>query len=77
MIKRTYIILDASKISTIDYSKVCESSSGTLKYCRDRSKVILKYEGSQPSFLTGETEYTHAEISAIVNDENGDWYVSE
>ena len=77
MAERTYIILDASKIGTIDYSKVCQTSAATLKYCRDRSKVLLKYEGVQPSFLSGETEYTRAEITAILNNESGDWYVSE
>ena len=28
----------------------------------DETKTFVKYEGSQPSFLAGKTEYTHSEI---------------
>jgi len=60
-----YVIVPASDLSSVDFSKVIESES-TLRYSLDNSKFILKYEGEQPSFLSGTTEYTKAEILPIL-----------
>ena len=57
-----YVILTASEVSSIDFSKVLEDSTSTLRYNNDNTKTFTKYEGSQPSFLNGKTTYTHAEI---------------
>ena len=59
---RKYVIITASEVSSVDYSKVLETSANTLRYNNDNSKTFVKYEGNQPSFLDGKTEYTHDEI---------------
>jgi len=59
---RKYVIITASEVSSIDFSKVLETSANTLRYNNDNSKTFVKYEGNQPSFLDGKTEYTHDEI---------------
>jgi len=63
---RTYVILDASEIGNVDFDQVLQTSTDTLRYSLDRSKFLLKYEGSQPSFLEGKTKYTHSEILPIM-----------
>lgn len=73
---RKYTILNTSEINTVDFTQVLQTSEKTLRYTSDRSKFLLKYEGTQPLFLSGKTEYTHSEISTILNDVNGDWYIS-
>jgi len=59
---RKYVIITASEVSSVDFSKVLETSANTLRYNNDNSKTLVKYEGNQPSFLDGKTEYTHEEI---------------
>ena len=68
---RTYVILDASEIGNVDFDQVLQTSTDTLRYSLDRSKFLLKYEGSKPSFLEGETQYTHTEILAIM--QSAEW----
>ena len=63
---RTYCIIDASEVSSVDFNQVLQTSSDTLRYSLDGSKALLKYEGDQPSFLSGKQEYTHSEILAIL-----------
>jgi len=71
---RTYVIIEASEVSSIDFSKVLETSANTLRYNNDGTKTFVKYTGEQPSFLNGKTTYTESEIKAILNNEKGDWY---
>ena len=59
---RKYVIIEANEVSSVDFSKVLETSVNTLRYNNDNSKTFVKYEGDQPSFLNGKTEYTHVEI---------------
>jgi len=63
---RKYVIIESSEVSGVDYSQVIEQSTDGLKYSVDGSKTIVKYEGEQPSFLSGKTEYTHSEILSIL-----------
>jgi len=63
---RTYCIIDASDVSSVDFSQVAETSADTLRYSVDGTKTFVKYEGDQPSFLSGKQEYTHSEILAIL-----------
>jgi len=63
---RTYVIIDASEVSSVDFSQVSETSADTLCYSIDGTKTFVKYEGDQPSFLSGKTEYTHSEMLAIL-----------
>ena len=59
---RKWVIITRDEVSSIDFSKVLESSSDTLRYSLDGSKTFVKYEGSQPSFLSGKTELNHSQI---------------
>ena len=62
MNNRTYVIIEAGDVASVDFSQVLETSADTLRYNNDNTKTFTKYEGSQPSFLNGKTTYTHAEI---------------
>ena len=72
---RKYVIISKDDVSSVDFSQVFENSADTLRYNNDKSKTFVKYEGSQPSFLSGKTEYNHSQILAILNDENGELYI--
>lgn len=68
---KTYCIIDSSDVSSIDFDKVLETSSQTLRYSVDGSQTFVKYNGSKPSFLDGKDTYTHSEILEILAGE--DW----
>ena len=70
-----YVILTASEVSSIDFSKVLEDSANTLRYNNDNTKTFVKFEGDTPSFLDGKTQYTYSDFKAILGDENGEWFV--
>ena len=59
---RKYVIIDKDEVSSVDFSKVLEYSADTLRYSLDGNKTFVKYEGSQPSFLSGKTELNHSQI---------------
>jgi len=63
----TYCIIDASEVSSVDFEQVAETSADTLRYSTDGTQTFVKYEGEQPSFLSGKQEYTHSEILAILS----------
>ena len=69
--RKYVIIINASEVSSIDFSKVLETSADTLKYSIDNTKTFIKYEGDKPSFLDGKTEYTYEEILTELT--NSDW----
>lgn len=71
---RTYVIIEASDVSSINFSQVTETSADTLRYSTDNSKTFVGFEGDTPSFLNGKTQYTHSEILAILNNVDGEWY---
>ena len=71
---KTYVIIESGDVSSVDFSQVLETSADTLRYNNDNTKTFVKYQGSQPSFLNGKTTYTHAEILAVLNDTEGEWY---
>ena len=59
---RKYVIIDKDEVASVDFTQVMETSADTLRYSNDGSKTCVKYEGDQPSFLSGKTEYSHSEI---------------
>ena len=71
---REYVIIPANEVSNIDFSKVMETSAGSLRYSTDREYTFVKFEGEVPSFLEGKTQYTYTEILEILNNVNGIWY---
>ncbi len=64
---RKYVIIDASEVSSVDFSEVMETSENTLRYSVDETKTLVKFEGDTPSFLDGKTQYTHSEILNILS----------
>jgi hypothetical protein len=71
---RTYVIIEASDVSSINFQQIAETSVDTLRYSNDNSKTFVGFEGDTPSFLNGKTQYTHSEILAILNNVDGEWY---
>ena len=72
---RTYCIINSSEVSGVDFDQVLQTSADTLRYSVDGSKALLKYEGTQPSFLLGKTEYSDEEIKVILS--GPEWYTDE
>jgi hypothetical protein len=72
---RNYVIIDASEVSSVDFNQVLETSADTLRYSLDGTKTFVKYEGTQPFFLLGKTEYNHEEILSILS--GPEWTDSE
>ena len=64
---RTYVILDASEVSNINFDEVLETSEDTLRWSVDGSQTFVKFEGATPDFLDGKTQSTHTEIRAILS----------
>ena len=64
---KNYVIIDASEVSSVDFDQVAETSADTLRYSLDGAKTFVKYEGTQPFFLLGKTEYTNEEILSILS----------
>ena len=75
MNNNTYVILNISEItdenSTIDFSKLLNTNANYLRKSNDGTKAVVKYSGTQPSFLNGKTTYTHTEILVEMSTE--DW----
>ena len=63
---RTYCIINSDEVESVDFNQVLQTSADKLRYSVDGSKALLKYEGGQPSFLWGKTEYTHEEILEVL-----------
>ena len=61
-----YVIINVSEVSSVNFDEVKERSASTLRHSLDDSLTFVKYEGEQPSFLSGKTEYTHSEILTIL-----------
>ena len=40
---RKYVIIDKDEVSSVDFSKVLETSADTLRYSLDGSKTFVKY----------------------------------
>jgi hypothetical protein len=66
MNNRTYVIIDSSEVGSVDFDQVMQTSADKLRHSLDGTKTFVKYEGDQPSFLSGKQEYTHSEILAIL-----------
>ena len=64
MNNRTYVIINSSDVSSVNFNEVVEDSADTLRYSVDGTKTFVKFEGDTPTFLDGLTQYTHSEILA-------------
>ena len=64
---RTYCIIDASDVSSVDFSQVYETSADTLRYNVDGDQTFVKYTGNKPRFLYGKDTYTHSQMLDILS----------
>ena len=67
---RTYVIIDKSDLSSVDFDQVMESQE-SLRHNVAGDKTFVKFEGDTPSFLEGKTQYNHSEILSILA--QSDW----
>ena len=63
---RTYVIADTSEVSGFNFDQLIDIDESHSRKSLDGSKILARYEGDQPSFLSGKQEYTHSEILAIL-----------
>lgn len=64
---RSYVILEASDVASIEFDQVLETSADTLRYNLAGTQTFVKYEGNKPRFLYGKTAYTHSQILEILD----------
>ena len=64
---KTYCIINASDVSSVDFSQVYETSADTLRYNVAGDQTFGKYTGNKPRFLYGKDTYTHSQMVAILS----------
>ena len=67
MNNRTYVIADTSEGSGFDFDQLIDINESYSRKSLDGSKILARYEGTQPSFLIGKTEYNQEEILNILS----------
>lgn len=70
---RSYIIFNVSELDKIDFSRVLETSTETVRTSVNGTKTFVKWNGNQPACIeqltTAEGPYTHEEILNILSTE--------
>ena len=68
---RTFLILNISEINLIDFSQIKDTSIDTLIASVDKTKVLIKWDGPTPSFVslltTSEGPYNYDQIFSILS----------
>jgi len=59
-----YIVLEASEVSSVNFSEVNEDSSSSLRYTLDNSKTFVSFTGSTPSSLSSKTPVSYYYIKS-------------
>lgn len=72
---RTYVIINSSAVSSVDFSQVAETSADTLRYSLDGTKTFVKFSGDTPSFLIGKPQHDQEEMLSILS--GADWTDSD
>ena len=66
----TYIIINMTEVGLVDFNEVLETSQSTLRLSLDGIQTVLKWNGSEPSFVSSlssyDGPYTHSEILIIM-----------
>lgn len=65
-----YVIVNSDEVPNFDFDQLVDSLV-TSRYSLDNSKILARFEGDTPSFLTGKPQYTNEEILAIL--EGAEW----
>ena len=47
----TYITINMSEIALVDFNQVMETSAETVRLSVDGLQTVLKWEGTEPSFV--------------------------
>jgi len=63
---RTYVIANSSEASGFDFTQLIDIDEQYSRKSLDGNLILARYEGDQPSFLSGKTEYTHEEILEVL-----------
>ena len=67
---KTYIIINMTEIGLVDFNEILETSEETLRLSVDGLQTVIKWEGSEPSFVATlrsyDGPYTHSEILTIM-----------
>ena len=72
---RKYAIIDYSSLTDSIISDLLQSSKESCRRSvSGADRAIVSWDGEKPASIGDATEYTHSEITALVNDETGDWY---
>jgi hypothetical protein len=64
---RIYVIADTSEVSGFDFDQLIDIDESYSRKSLDGSKILARYEGTQPFFLLGKTEYNQEEILSILS----------
>ena len=70
----TYVIINMTEVPLVDFNQVLQTSEATLRVSCNGLQTVLKWEGSEPSFVhtlpsydsTSYGPYTHSGILAIM-----------
>ena len=66
----TYIIINMAEIGLVDFNSVLETSQSTIRLSVDETQTVIKWNGSEPSFVSSlssyDGPYTHSEILTIM-----------
>lgn len=63
---RKYVITNSSEASGFDFDQLVDIDEQYSRKSLDGSLILTRYEGEQPSFLSGKTEHTHSAILTIL-----------
>jgi len=75
---RRYVVIDASDLSKVNFSEIEEDETTSLRYSIDERRVIVKYDGPQPSSISAiknKTVYTYREIITLLN--SREWLIED
>lgn len=75
-VSSTYQIVLLTDLTQSIIDAVNQDSSSTVRKSNDGTKCIVSWEGATPSALSTGQNYTHEQVLAIINDEQGEWYVA-
>lgn len=75
-VSNTYQIILLEDLTLSLVGEVNQDSKDTTRKSNDGTKCIVSWRGATPSALSSGQNYTHEQIIAIVNDEQGEWYVA-
>ena len=72
---RRYAIINYSSLTTSMISDLLQTSKSSCRRSESGvDRAIVSWNGKKPESIGDVTVYTHAQMLALVKDEDGDWY---